>query len=119
MTSCPRNLRSHYLGLRNHGWPARLRILLGPQSGFYTMRIRRGGPPVPALIYQLCPMMLPHTTTLHGPHPEEWCRPLDWSPRFAALIDGKPAEVEQVWATRSLKPVSRAEYEFRIGPLRR
>ena len=25
----------------------------------------------------------------HGPNPEDWCRPLDRSPRFGALIDGK------------------------------
>src|SRR5258708_4791172 len=96
-----------------------LRELTRPEPGFYIMRLVRGGPPAPALIFQLCPMDLPQPATLNGPSPEEWCRPLDQPPRFAALIDGRPADVERVWATRSLKPVSRAEYEFRIGPLRR
>jgi hypothetical protein len=95
------------------------RFLLRPRPGFYVMRLRRGAPLVPALIYQSCPMVLPQPTALHGPHPDEWCRPLDRSPRYGALIDGKRVALDRVWTARSLKPVSPAEYAFRIGPLRR
>jgi hypothetical protein len=83
------------------------------------MRLRRGAPLVTALIYQLCPMVIPQPTTVDGPNPVEWCRPLDRSPCLRALIDGKPVPIDRVWTARSLRPVSHAEYAFRIGPLRR
>jgi hypothetical protein len=44
---------------------------------------------------------------------------LDRSPRYGALIDGKRVAVDRVWTARSLRPVSPAEYAFRVGPLRR
>src|SRR5580700_244353 len=95
------------------------RSLLRPRPGFYVMRWRRGAPLVPALIYQLCPMVIPQPTTVDGPNPDEWCRPLDRSPCLRAMIDDTPAAVDRVWTARSLRPVSPAEYAFRIGPLRR
>jgi hypothetical protein len=95
------------------------RVLLRPSPGFYVMRLRRGAPLVSALIYQLCPMVLPQPTAVDGPHPMEWCRPVGGSPRYGALIDGKSAPIDRVWTARSLRPVSLAEYAFRIGPLRR
>jgi hypothetical protein len=95
------------------------RVLVCPRPGFYVMRLRRGAPLVPALIYQLCPMVIPQPTTVDGPNPDEWCRPLDRSRRHGALIDGKRVAVDRVWTTRSLRPVSPEEYAFRMGPLRR
>jgi hypothetical protein len=101
------------------GWQGRPRSLLCPRPGFYVMRWRPGAPLVAALIYELCPMVIPQPTAVDGPNPDEWCRPLDRSPRHSALIDGKPVPVDRVWTARSLRPVSPAEYAFRIGPLRR
>ncbi len=94
------------------------RPLLRPRPGFYVMRLVRGGPLVAALLYQFCPMVMPQPTALHGPDPEEWCRLLDRSPRYGALINGKRVSVERVWTARSLRPISVAEYAFRTGPLR-
>jgi hypothetical protein len=45
------------------------RILIRPRPGFYVMRLRSGAPLVPAVIYQLCPMVIPQPTTIAGPHP--------------------------------------------------
>jgi hypothetical protein len=95
------------------------RVLLRPRPGFYVMRLRRGAPLVAALLYQACPMVLPQPSAVDGPHPDEWCRPRDRSPRYGALIDSKPVPIERVWTARSLRPVSSEEYAFRIGPLRR
>jgi hypothetical protein len=95
------------------------RVLLRPRPGFYVMRLRRGAPLVPALIYQLCPMVIPHPTVLQGPDPDDWCRALDRSPLYGALIDGKAVPIDRAWTARSLRPVSPEEYAFRIGPLRR
>lgn len=97
----------------------RPRILLRPLPGFYVLRLRSGAPLVPAVIYQLCPMVVPQPALSVGPHPDEWCRPLDRSPRYEARVNGKRVDVEKVWTARSLRPVTRAEFEFRIGPLRR
>ena len=96
-----------------------LRILIRPRPGFYVMRLRSGAPLVPAIIYQLCPMVMPEPSHVRGPHPDEWCRPLDRSPRYEARINGKRVAIDLVWTARSLRPVSREEFEFRIGPLRR
>ena len=95
------------------------RVLLRPRPGFYVMRLRRAAPLVPAMIYQLCPMVMPQPTALYGPDPEEWCRPLDRAPRYGALINSRRALIDRVWTARSLRPVSPEEYAFRIGPLRR
>jgi hypothetical protein len=94
------------------------RVLIRPRSGFYVMRLRQGAPLVPALIYQLCPMVVPQPSRPDGPHPDDWCRPLDRSPQYRAQIDGKPVVVDRVWTARSLRPISPAEYQFRIGVLR-
>jgi hypothetical protein len=95
------------------------RVLIRPQPGFYVMRMRSGAPLVPAIIYQLCPMVIPQLTTIAGPHPDEWCRPLDRSPCWEARLDGQRVDIDRVWTARSLRPVSRAEFEFRNRPLRR
>lgn len=109
-----------YASLSSHSarFGQKPRMMLRPRPGFYVMRWRRGAPLVPALIYQLCPMAVPQPTALDGPHPDDWCRPLDRSRRYYALIDGKRADLERVWLARSLRPVSREEYGYRIGPLR-
>jgi len=107
------------MAMRAQNWRTYKRILILPEPGFYVMRLRSGAPLVPAIIYQICPMVIPEPTTVTGPHPDEWCRPLDRSPRFAARVDGKRVDVELVWTARSLRRVSRDEFDFRAGPLRR
>lgn len=94
------------------------RILIRPKSGFYVMRLARSAPLVPALIYQPCPMVVPELSAPDGPHLDDWCRPLDRSSQYRAQIDGKPVAVDRVWTARSLRPISSAEYQFRMGVLR-
>jgi hypothetical protein len=115
---CPAPARS-VMAIRTRDWRTYKRILVRPEPGFYVMRLRSGAPLVPAMIYQICPMVIPEPTTVTGPHPDDWCRPLDRSPRFEARVDGKRVDVERVWTARSLRPVSRDEFDFRAGPLRR
>ena len=103
---------------RGAGYPG-ARILIRPQPGFYAMRLRSGAPLIPAVIHQLCPMVIPQPMTITGPDPNDWCRPLDRSRRYEARLDGKRVDLDRVWTARSLRPVSRAEFEFRNGPLRR
>jgi hypothetical protein len=94
------------------------RVLIRPEPGHYVLRITRHGPLLPALIYQRCPMVVPQPGAAGGPHPEDWCRPLDRSPVFQAQINGRPVPIDRVWTARSLRPVSAGEYAFRLGPLR-
>jgi hypothetical protein len=94
------------------------RVLIRPEPGFYVMRLVRGAPLVPALIYLVCPLVVPQLGVPEGPHPDDWCRPLDRPLQCRAQIDGKPVPVDQVWTARSLRPISSAEYQFRIGALR-
>src|ERR1700722_11117062 len=101
------------------GFSKAYRVMLRPRPGFYVMRLKRGAPLVPALIYQFCPMVVPQLTALGDPHPEDWCRPLDRSPHYGAQIDGRRVEYERVWFSRSLRPISIQEYGFRMGALRR
>jgi hypothetical protein len=102
---------------RGAGFGLQPRNALRPRTGFYVLRLRRGAPLIAALIYQFCPLIIPQPTAVGGPHPDDWCRPLDRSPCYGAQIDGQPGDLERVWFARSLRPVSRAEYEFRVGPL--
>lgn len=95
------------------------RVLIRPQPGFFVLRLRSGAPLVPAVIYQLCPMVIPQPTTVSGPHPDEWCRPLDRSPRYEGRINDKRVDIDRVWTARSLCAVSLDEFQFRMGPLRR
>lgn len=97
---------------------ARVRFLIRPQPGFYVLRLTRRGPLAPAIIQQLCPMVLPQPGYADGPHPDDWCRPLDRPPKFQARIDGKRVPIDWVWTARSIRSVTAAEYAFRIGPLR-
>jgi hypothetical protein len=94
------------------------RVLNQPKSGFYVARLAPGKPLVPALIFQVCPMVVPQPGIVGGPHPDDWCRPLDRSPILRAQINGRVIPIDRVWTARSLRRVSAAEYAFRIGPLR-
>ncbi len=116
-----RHAASHLLTSSAQRWStsSAWRPLLRPRPGFYVIRLTRGGSLIPALVYQLCPMVIPQPTTVNGPDPDEWCRPLDRSPRYGALINGKRAPVERVWTARSLRRIGPEEYAFRMGPLRR
>jgi hypothetical protein len=94
------------------------RVLIRPKAGFYLLRFGQNRPLVPALIEQLCPMVIPQPEAVGGAFPDDWCRPLDRSPIFRAHMNGKVVPVDRVWTARSLRRVSATEYAFRLGPLR-
>jgi hypothetical protein len=83
------------------------------------MRLRSATPLVTAVIYQLCPMVIPQPTTATGPHPDEWCRPLDRPRRFEARINDILVGIDRVWTARSLRAVSIADYASRMRAIRR
>ena len=103
-------------GSRSPASTRQRRPLLYPRLGFYVLRLRRGVPLVPALIYQLCPMVMPQPSAVNGPNPEGWCRPLDRAPPFGTLIDRKPIPVDREWTSQSLKSVSLADTQGHFAP---
>ena len=94
-------------------------ILPRPCPSFYVLRLQRRASFIPALIYEHCRMIMLPPTAANGPNPEDWCRPLDHSPRYGALIDGRPVAVDRIWTARSLNPACPDEYAFRMRPLGR
>ena len=95
------------------------RVLIRPKTGFYLMRGRAAAPLVPAVIYQLCPMVIPQPTTATGPHPDEWCRPLDRSRYYEARINDARVDIDRVWTARSLRAISVGDYVSRMRTIRR
>ena len=90
-------------------WSQQRNILHPSSTGFLRNAPEGWRPLAPALIYQLRSMVTPPQTTVNGPNPDDWCRSLNRSPRFAVLIDGKLAPVDSVWI-HSLRPVTAEEY---------
>lgn len=76
--------------------------------GWYRMRLVKGGPFVPALIYKPCPFVIPHPDT----DPEEWCTETDSNWRLKAMIGLNPIDVDRV--VFGGKRVTREEYLYRM-----
>jgi hypothetical protein len=79
----------------------RARILTAPEPGWFTMRLVRGGPQVPARIYQPCPIEFC------------WLSPWQWVDRrykLEAEIDGTPTTVDSVWLYGRRSTMAEFEY---------
>ena len=69
------------------------RVMNDAQPGFFRVRMVRGGPWVPAVIFLPCPWICPADNV----SPDEWCLPLDRSRRLMAQVAGRPVWPEDVW----------------------
>lgn len=76
------------------------RIINKPEPGFFKMRLIKGGPWVPALIYRPCPLEL-------CPETFQW---IDRVYRLEAEIDGMPVDVNRIWT--SGRQITAAEYLY-------
>ena len=76
------------------------RIINRPEPGFFKMRLVKGGPWVPALVYRPCPLEM---------HPEtfQW---IDRVYHLEAEIDGMAANVDRIWT--SGQRITAAEYLY-------
>ena len=63
------------------------RVINKPEPGFFKMRLVKGGPWVPALIYRPCPIEF-------KPETFQW---IDRVYHLKAEIDGMPTDVDRVW----------------------
>ena len=91
-----------------------------PEPGFYRVRLTRGGPWVPAVIWRPCPMIMPHGGGPERlgddfealPGPEEWCTPTERSRPLRAMIHGVgETDPQELWVRgRRIGP---AEYRWR------
>lgn len=92
-----------------------------PRPGWFVVKLVKGGPPVPALIFRPCPMVLPLPVPDcyedGEPGPEDWCRPCraHWRP-LEARINDDWAPVDRVWT--SGREIDRGEYEFLMADYR-
>ena len=78
-----------------------------PRPGFFTTRLIRGGPRVPARMYLGCPMV-PSDDTDAGPI--DWCHATDRCRHLQAEVDGKPASIYRVWPGAG--PITAADFAF-------
>jgi len=80
-----------------------------PQPGYFTLRLVKGGPFVPARIHRTC-----HCTVNGGDDnaAHDWRESCDRYPFLAGEIDGKPANVDRIWT--SGQPISRDIYDYLI-----
>jgi hypothetical protein len=85
-----------------------------PEPCFMKMRLKRGGPWVPALIWLPCPFVVPLPAE-ETPAPEEWCRPHDRSRVLRGRIGERDANPAEVWERGYL--ISAKEYHWRLGLL--
>jgi hypothetical protein len=83
-----------------------------PEPGFFRMKLVRGGPWVPALIWRPCPIVIPQPLET-TPGPEDWCRPLDRSRPLLARIGEREADPFDVWTYG--RRIGAAEYHWRLA----
>ncbi|HET98765.1 MAG TPA: hypothetical protein ENH89_00020 [Aurantimonas coralicida] len=76
------------------------RAIDSPEPGFFRLKLTRGGPWVPAILYRPCPIEF---------EPETF-QAVDRHYRLVAEIDGKPADVHRVWT--SGERITIAEYLY-------
>lgn len=67
-----------------------------PAPGFFRVKLVRGGPWVPALIWRPCPMIIPELLA-DTPAPEDWCLPTDRSRPLRARVGEREADPGEVW----------------------
>lgn len=80
----------------------RARLITQPEPGFFTVKLVKGGPFVPARIYHPCPIEMGVW--------DEW----NWLdrrwPDLVAEIDGEEVEIDRVWLWG--RPTTFKEFEF-------
>lgn len=80
--------------------------------GYYTVRVARGGIPVPARIFMAC------ACTVTGGEENkvhDWTEECDRSPTLIGMICGEPCEALKVWLSGSLKMIGQKEYELLVA----
>ena len=83
------------------------RDITKPQTGFWMVKLVKGGTEVPACIRLL-------TTTTEPGNPENV---MERSPALAAFIGGKAVPMDEVWLRRG-RSITAAEYERALNDLR-
>ena len=76
------------------------REIANPEPGFFRIKLTKGGPWVPAIIYRPCPIEFEPQTF----------QPVDRHYRLVAEVDGKLVDMSRVWT--SGERITMAEYLF-------
>jgi hypothetical protein len=91
----------------------RNRVRNRPQPGHFLVRLVKGGPLVPALIYLPCPWVQPEPENPYGPDPWEWCRHYErQGPPRAVIAGDQPVDPEFVWTYG--REITAEEYRYRV-----
>jgi hypothetical protein len=83
-----------------------------PEPCFMKLKLVRGGPWVPAVIWLPCPFIEPIAYEM-TPAPEDWCRPTERSRRLRARIGDTEANPYEVWERG--RRIDAAEYQWRMA----
>lgn len=81
------------------------RVISSPEPGFFVLRLVKGGPLVPAVIWRPCPVEV-------DPF-EGIIQPLDRYPHLQARILDRDVHPETVWAAG--RAVPRAEWQYLVA----
>lgn len=83
--------------------------------GFYSVRLVKGGPRVPARVLIGC-----HCTILGGDDNalHEWTMQCDRGPVTVGILSGVEVEPEKVWRAGALQEISQADYELLLAQAR-
>jgi hypothetical protein len=73
-----------------------------PQEGYYRTRLVRGGPLVPVRIW------------FGPPNDPVTGEPLDRSPRWQALVNGREHDAAAIWNWCAGNPITGAEYDYML-----
>lgn len=85
---------------------------LGLRSGYFVVRLVKGGPLVPARIVRLC-----HCTPVGGDEqrPHDWTEDCDRFPGCVGEVAGEPADASLIWETRKAEiPAERYAHLMRV-----
>jgi hypothetical protein len=108
----PLDVAQRFAGKSSIDRPANL-LTSEPEPAYLKLKLRRGGPWVPAIIWRPCPLILPDPLDETAPGPEDWCMPTDRARPLRARIGDDEVSPLEVWGRGPRIDV--VEYRWRLA----
>jgi hypothetical protein len=89
------------------------RVASEPRPGYFTLKLARRAPLVPAIIWRPCPLILPDPFEATAPGSEQWCEPTERPRALRARIGEDEADPIEVWTRGS--DIDAREYVWRLA----
>jgi hypothetical protein len=93
----PLDIAKRFAGLPSYDRPKEIRVIGEPEPGYFKLRLVRKGPPVPAIIWRPCPLILPDLIEETAPGPEDWLWATERARPLRARIGNDEACPFEVW----------------------